>query len=201
VLVPWKGHELFLRAFARVANRRPRARALLIGASPANANDLRPALARRIGELGLHDRVRLTGHVDDMPGAYGALDLVAHTSLKPEPFGLVVLEAMAAGRAVVAADAGGPAEIINHAVDGWLYPMGDVNVLAEAMLLLLEDGSLRKRLAARAADRARCFDRAAAWGEMLATYQTAMSPAEPGNQGRHAPGEAARQSAMPVGAG
>jgi glycosyltransferase involved in cell wall biosynthesis len=201
VLVPWKGHELFLEAFARVANRRPRARALLIGASPANANDLRPALASRIDELGLHDRVRLTGHVDDMPGVYGALDLVVHTSLEPEPFGLVVLEAMAAGRVMVAADAGGPAEIINHAADGWLYPMGDVNALANAMILLMEDGSLRRRLAAQAPERARCFDPAVVWGEMLATYQAAMNPAEPGNQGRLAPHRVARQAAASLGAG
>ena len=181
-LLPWKGHRMFLEAFARVAGRRPNARALLVGASPANADDLGPALERRIAELGLTGRVRLTGHVDDMVDIYAAADLVVHTSLEPEPFGLVVIEAMAAGRAVLAADAGGPAEIVNHGADGWLYPMGDADALAEAVLHLLEDRALRDGLAFRAAARAKCFDPATTRREMLAVYDRVLEGASCGSQ-------------------
>jgi len=59
--------------------------------------------------------------------------VLVHASVIPEPFGLVVVEAMAAGLPVIAADAGGPAEVITHRVDGVLYPPGDVDALASML--------------------------------------------------------------------
>ena len=170
VMVPWKGHGMFLRAFARVARRRPRARALMVGASPANVTDLAPAVREQIAELGIAERVRLVGHVENMADMYAAMDLVVHASQQPEPFGLVVVEAMAAGRAVIAADAGGPAEIIRHGCDGWLYPMGDGQALATAMLRLLQNPALRADLAHQGPGRARCFDVQANWQAILKLY-------------------------------
>ncbi|HUU10358.1 MAG TPA: glycosyltransferase [Phycisphaerae bacterium] len=170
VLLPWKGHDLFLSAFAELARRRPNARALIVGGSPAAATDLAPALRKRIADLGLTDRVRLTGHVDDVAPMYAAMDVVVHASLQPEPFGLVVVEAMAAGKPVVAAAAGGPAEIVNHAEDGWLYPMGDAPALTGALDYLLDNPHLRAALARRAPLRARRFDLSTHWTTIRSVY-------------------------------
>ncbi|MHC4066020.1 MAG: glycosyltransferase family 4 protein [Planctomycetota bacterium] len=174
-LVPWKGHAMFLRALARVAQRRPQVRALIVGASPAHVSDLTPALRRQMAELGIADRVRMTGYVEEMADMYAAMDVVVHASQQPEPFGLVVVEAMACGRAVVAANAGGPAEIIRHGHDGWLYPMGDGEALAESLMGLLEDSALRADLARRAPERARCFDLWANHQAILGVYDELLA--------------------------
>lgn len=171
VLLPWKGHEMFLEAFARLAAARPRLRALLVGASPSTVGDFAPRLRARIAALGLHDRVRMVGHVEDMARAYAAMDIVVHASQRPEPFGLVVVEALAAGRPVVAAGAGGPAEVIRHERDGWLYRPGDAAALAAALATLLDRPALRSELAARAPDRAAGFDVGANWRGVSALYE------------------------------
>jgi len=78
-----------------------------------------------------------------------------HSAVEPEPFGLVVVEAMLAGRAVVAAAAGGPAEIVEDGVTGLLTPPGDAEGLAAAVDRLLDDDALRARLGRTARDAAR----------------------------------------------
>ncbi len=170
VLLPWKGQGMFLEAFAQVAQRHEGARALLVGASPSTVQDLAPSIERQISELGLGDRVRMVGHVDDMASAYAAMDVVVHASQRPEPFGLVVVEAMAAGKAVVAADTGGPAEVIEHGTSGWLYRMGDANSLAASLRRLLDDVALRSELEHHAPQRARLFSQEANWREIAYLY-------------------------------
>lgn len=137
----WKGHDVFLRAVARLAGRMPELRALIVGGvgdrpdSQAYAARLR-ALT---GELGLAERVIFTGHRDDISDVMAALDLVVHTATQPEPFGRVVIEALAAHRPVVATAAGGVPEIIEDGVHGLLVPPGDVEALAAAIDGLLSD--------------------------------------------------------------
>jgi len=70
-----------------------------------------------------------------------------HASTIPEPFGQVVIEAMAAGVPIIAADAGGPAEVVTDGVDGLLVAMGDVDALAGALTRMAGDPELRDRLA------------------------------------------------------
>ena len=78
---------------------------------------------------------------------------------------------MAAGLPVIAADAGGPAEIITHDVDGLLYRPGSVDELATALALVLDDGQLRTRLSQGAIARARDFDPALIAPRLLAIYR------------------------------
>ena len=82
----------------------------------------------------------------DVPGELAALDVLVHASVQAEPFGQVIVEGMAAGLAVVATGAGGPAEIIDDGVDGLLVPPGDVGALADALRLLAADGERRAGL-------------------------------------------------------
>lgn len=156
-LTPWKGQEVLLRALPLLRHRP--ATVQLVGGTFFGEQDYRAHLERTAAALGLP--VEFTGHVDD-PGAYFArADIAVHCSVLAEPFGQVVVEAMAAGCAVVAADAGGPAEILRSEVDGLLTPPGDPAALAAALDRLIADPALRTRLGAAARERSAEFGIAA----------------------------------------
>jgi glycosyltransferase involved in cell wall biosynthesis len=108
----WKGHDVFLEALARIDD--PRVRAYIIGAPvyrTHNSQWSRAELEAKVKALGLEGKVGFAGPVSDMPAAYRALDIVVHASTRPEPFGLVIAEAMACGRAVIVAPTGGAGEL------------------------------------------------------------------------------------------
>jgi glycosyltransferase involved in cell wall biosynthesis len=140
-LVAKKGFADLLQAAALLAAR-GQPFELRLGGSGLEAAALR-ALAER---LGLAGRVRFVGWVDDKPGFFRALDLCCVPS-REEPFGIVVLEAMAHGRAVVASAAAGPREIIRDGIDGLLVPPGAPPALADALAALLDDPRRRAALA------------------------------------------------------
>lgn len=144
---PWKGQHVFVDAFAS-AFPDGAARCVLIGSPLFGAEDEAYAseIRRHIQRSGVADRVELKGQVEDSTEIYRDLDVLVHASVVPEPFGLVVAEGMAAGVAVVAADAGGPAELITDGVDGCLYPPGDVDALAACLRRLGADEEMRARL-------------------------------------------------------
>ncbi len=143
----WKGQEVFLKAASLVSQRVPKARFLVVGSptfpkEQAYENGLRQ-LAR---DLGLDGKVVFTGHRDDIPSLMAASDLLVHTSTEPEPFGIVLVEAMAAGKPVIATRGGGPEEIVADGLTGFLIQPGDPRILAERMATLLSDASLRSRM-------------------------------------------------------
>lgn len=151
-LDPWKGVDTFLRAAAGIARSRPDARFLVCGGALDGHEPHADALRRLALELGLHDRVAFTGwhyRLDDIPEVMAALDVLVHSSVRPEPFGLVLVEAMATAKPVVAAAAGGPLEIVEDGVTGRLVRPGDYGAVAKAVLEFLRDPA-----AARAAGRA-----------------------------------------------
>ena len=149
----WKGQDVVLRAAASLLRARENARLLVIGGSlfglePEFAEELK----RLAGTLGIADRVTFTGFRQDIPDCLAALDVVVHASVHPEPFGLALIEGMAAGTALVAADAGAVREIVTPGADGLLVPPGDHEALAVALLALYDDREMRWRLA-RAGER------------------------------------------------
>ena len=146
----WKGQLHGLRALAASRPRR-RLRVTVAGGAwfgeVGQAEKLR-RFAREHPEL----PVDLPGHVDDVLGLIDRHDVLLHTSLLPEPFGQVVVQGMARGRVVVAADRGGPAEVITHGRDGLLYRTGDHDDLVATVervaggvvdLAALRDGARR----------------------------------------------------------
>ena len=144
----WKGHLLFLEALRRVQATH-RFRAYIVGGplyetdgSQHSMEELKSAIAR----LGLSTTVGLTGFVHDSAAALRGLDVVVHASTSPEPFGLVIAEAMAVGRAVVVSQAGGVAELVTAEQDALTYPGGDVDALAHQLGRLIDDANLRKQL-------------------------------------------------------
>ena len=82
----------------------------------------------------LHGRIHFVKFQDDPWRLYPEFDLVVHFSTRAEPFGRVVVEAMACGVPVVAAHTGGPAEIVQHSVTGWLIAPGDGDALSRRMV-------------------------------------------------------------------
>jgi len=99
--------------------------------------------------------VHLTGFRPDIPDVMNAWDIVVHASIRPEPFGRVILEGMLLGKPVVAMAAGGVPELITHEQTGWLVPPGDAAALAAQLRHLLADPAHARAVGARARDWAR----------------------------------------------
>jgi len=144
-VAPWKGQELFLRAFAEAFSDGSE-RCVLVGAALFGEDDYEQRLHELADELGLGARVEFRGFRSDIWSELSRMHVLVHASLIPEPFGQVVLEGMVAGVPVIAAAAGGPAELISHDVNGMLFPMGDQTALAAAMRQLAADPQHRQRL-------------------------------------------------------
>ena len=132
-LARWKGHETFLTALSLLAPEIP-VRGYVIGDALYQTDGSQTSLAelRDIAQrLGISSRVGFTGFVPEPASAMRALDIVVHASTQPEPFGLVIVEAMACGRALVASEAGGAAELIDVGVNALAHTPGDATQLAE----------------------------------------------------------------------
>ncbi|MCK6555427.1 glycosyltransferase [Candidatus Binatia bacterium] len=142
----WKGQAVLVEAMARVVEAVPRARALIIGGVHRAGAQYGDALRARIAELGLGESIAFTGFRRDVPDVMNALDVVAHTSVRAEPFGRVILEAMLLGKPVVATAAGGVPELIADGTTGFLTPPGEPAALAERLIPLLRDADLRSRV-------------------------------------------------------
>lgn len=129
-LTGWKGHRLLITALARL--RHGDAIAVLPGGNQGRDHYTAEliALARSLGVL---DRLRLTGHSEDMPAAMMLADIVVNASTDPEAFGRTIVEAQSMGRIVIAAGHGGACETILPGESGFLFPPGDAAALAEAI--------------------------------------------------------------------
>ena len=131
-LSPWKGQDVFLRAFARAFEGSP-AEAFIVGGALFGETEYEQSLKTLAAELGIADRVHFVGHVQDPWACLVDADVLVHASTIPEPFGQVVVQGLWARCAVVASTPGGPAEVITDGVDGLLTPCGDVDALAVAL--------------------------------------------------------------------
>lgn len=149
-----KGQDIFVRAAALVCARRPEVRFVVIGEDKSPQMDYRRTLESLIAELGLTEIVSMSGWRDDMPAVLSSLTLFV-SAARSEPFGLAIVEAMAAGLPVVATASEGALEIIEDKVTGKLVPADDPDTLAQAIDGLLDDPHERSRLARNALRAAR----------------------------------------------
>jgi glycosyltransferase involved in cell wall biosynthesis len=136
---PWKGQHIFIQAAALVHRDFPDARFFIIGAALFGEDRYDQEIRRLPGQLGIESIVKFTGFRSDVDRAIAELDLVVHASTKGEPFGQVIIEAMAAGKPVVATDGGGVPEIVEDELTGILVPMGDAQVMAQAICRILSN--------------------------------------------------------------
>jgi glycosyltransferase involved in cell wall biosynthesis len=143
-----------LRAASLVARQFPEAAFIIAGADSSHTGEHRAALESLISELGLQERVYLTGWLDDVAPYLTALDVFVSAS-RNESFGLAIVEAMASGAAVVATMTEGARSIIEDGLTGHLVPVGDTEALAESVCKLLANDDERRRLGTEASEAAR----------------------------------------------
>lgn len=168
--VPQKGFDVLLRAFATVARDAGWSRDLILAGDGAEHAGLRQLAA----DLGVGDRVAFPGRVDHATACRlfaGCDGFVLPSRL--EPFGIVNLEAMAAGKAVVATRVGGVPEVVVDGATALLVPADDVGALAAAVRRVAADAPLRARLGAAGRARAAAFAWANVADEYLAAYRSA----------------------------
>ena len=152
---PWKGQRELLAALSLLAPRFPALRCLVAGAPELDGAWFKDELNALTRSLNLTGTVSFVGY-QDVPRFMAALDLLVHASNRPEPFGRVLIEGMAAGLPIVASDAGGVPEIVIDGVTGLLVPPGQPAALAEAIAGLLAQPEKAKALGERGKERARC---------------------------------------------
>jgi glycosyltransferase involved in cell wall biosynthesis len=152
----WKGQDVFIEAAAQVLRQCPDSRFAVVGGSVFGLEpEFADALRARAQILGIADRIVFTGFRTDVAPLMAACDIVCHTTRVAEPFGLVLIEAMGLGRAVIATRGGGPSEIIESDEMGALVPAGDATALASAIADLARDPDRRRTMGARALSRVR----------------------------------------------
>lgn len=146
-LSPEKGQALLLQALAQLSPAHPGLSLTLAGIGPSAAR-----LASQARELGVSDRVRFAGYVEGMAEVYANADVVVQSSVT-EGLPNVILEAGYLGLPVVATDAGGTREVIEHGVTGWLVRPGSVQALAEGLSSYLKDPARFQLMAGAAAEK------------------------------------------------
>jgi len=148
--VPWKRQDVFLDAAARVAPRSGRARFLLIGGLPRDGSTAwRSHVEKLIVARKLSGRARMLHWQDAMDEFWGGADVLVHTARR-EPFGRVLIEAMAMGVPVIAPRTAGPAEIVTDEVTGLLFESDDLAALVTCMERLQDQHGLGARLVSQA---------------------------------------------------
>lgn len=151
-LDPVKGQPELFRAMKKVFAERQNVELWVVG-----EGDARPEYEAQVRKLGIDGKVRFLGQRDDMPAMLAAVDLVAVPSMWDEGFGLVALEASAAGRPTVAFYSEGLAEIVRDGMNGLIVTKGDIDELAAAILGLIDDPSRHASFASAAVEISREF--------------------------------------------
>ena len=173
----WKGHDVFLNAAARFSKLRPEIpiRWYLIGGpiyQTPGSQFSESELRAQVRALGLEQCAGFIGFQSDPAWVYRSLDLVVHASVRPETFGLTIVEAMACARPVLVAAAGGARELFTDGHDAAGFPPGDVAALTELLMHLAGDPRRRAQLGAQAHLTAqRRFSRVRLGQEILGIYR------------------------------
>lgn len=175
-LHPFKGQHHFLRALALLRRSGHDVHGLIVGGdafalSPEYLHEVRDLIA----ELGLEDCVTMTGQVPDATPYFEAMDVCVSASTR-EAFGIVLVEAMAAGVPVVAVASGGPREIVEDGVTGVLVAAAEPELLADGVAVLLADPRRRAAMSAAAALASRRFS-AEAMAEGITSELTELARA------------------------
>lgn len=170
----WKGHEVFLRAISLLPEHLL-IRAFIVGDALYQTEGSQYSIAELCQiakQYGISDKVGFTGFIDEPAAGMRACDIIVHASTQPEPFGLVVVEAMACGRAVIVSHAGGVTELVEEGNNSVGHNPGDAIELSACIQRLAQDETLRQRLsqAGRATARKR-FDRARLAEQIIPLYQ------------------------------
>jgi glycosyltransferase involved in cell wall biosynthesis len=167
---PVKGHRSMIHIMSLIAAAHPEALLVLAGDGPERA-----ACEALVDRLDLRKQVRFLGQRSDIPELLAASDLVVMPS-QSEGLGLAAIEALAAGRPVIAFDSGGLRDVVTDGSDGRLVPPGDIKAFAAAVIELLEDPRLRAELGQHGVISAERFSLDNHIRQLLDCYREAAAP-------------------------
>ena len=158
----------------------PEVRGVVVGDAPPELPAYRQELEQLAEQLGLARTVSFVPFQTELAAVMSALDVAVLASTSPEPFGRVLIEAMAAGKPVVASDSGASREIVDDGQQGILFPPGDDLALANALNRLLSDRSLAAEMGGRGQRRAaERFDSAQYVAGVEAVYRDVLAKHQP----------------------
>lgn len=150
VIARWKGQREFIEMAGLVLKRHKDVNFVIIGDQiydTAGDRGLLSELKVRVSELGIGNQVFFVGFKKNTVEALNGLTILVHASIRPEPFGRVLLEAQSCGIPVVASAAGGVLEIIEDGKNGLLFAPGSIEEMAACVCKLLENSALAKKIA------------------------------------------------------
>ncbi|MFC1877924.1 glycosyltransferase family 4 protein [Thermodesulfobacteriota bacterium] len=139
-----KGHNHLIDAAAMIKERRLKTTFLIVG-----DGELREKLEHQVAELGLKKNVLFMGHQENIPEILQMMDIFVMSSFS-ETWGTSILEAMAAGRAIITTDSGGGSEMINDGYSGLIVPVKNARILADKIEHLIDYPEVRRQLAGNA---------------------------------------------------
>lgn len=143
----WKGQKLFVDlAEYMLKNEKANLEFLIAGDAYKGEEYLEKELNEYIHSKGIDDKVKMLGRVNDISKFYELIDVFILPSIEPEPFGLVVIEAMSCGIPVIATNHGGPCEIISNGKDGYLADYHNCIEMAEILTKIINDDEMKKKL-------------------------------------------------------
>jgi len=145
-ITPLKGHLYFLKAMAKVVRSIPYVKIWIIGDSPRQKEAYKRELKTAVRRLGLSGHVEFLGTRHDIPELLSKTDVVVLATVTHEAFGRVILEAQAAGAAVVATRVGGVVDVIDDGATGLLVPPRDPDSMAEAVVRIWKDRKFAQSL-------------------------------------------------------
>lgn len=151
----WKGQKLFVDAAKLVHEKIPNVIFKIAGDVYIGEEEIKKELEEYISEKKLDKVVKLLGQVNNMSEFYADIDIFVLPSIQPEPFGLVVIEAMEYGLPVIATNHGGPVEIITEGEEGYLVDYKDANQMANRIIELVSDPDKRRYMGENARNKKR----------------------------------------------
>lgn len=136
-IVEWKGIREFILASQQVFDKIEDATAFIVGGVSDGDESYFDGVKMLASALGISKKIIFTGYRKDIPALMKLMDVVVHASIKPEPFGMVVIEAMAMKKPIVATRAGGPLDIVVDGETGHLVEIGKPGIMAKAIIQIL----------------------------------------------------------------
>ena len=153
----WKRHDLAISCFEKIAHLDRKIHIIFVGNKDKHEKKWWKHLQEMTSNSRFSDRIHWIGHIEDVRTWYRAADLLLMPS-ENEPFGRVLVEAMASGVPVIAMKSGGVPEIVRHEKDGILIPMSRSHEMADAIWRILTDDDLRMKMISSGKKRAQEFD-------------------------------------------